>query len=265
MSKYVLIAAVAASVSIAGAPSTAAQARPAQATWWTPRPGVGWQLQYSGPIDLRVPARVFNLDLFETPAATIARLHRQGRRVICYFSAGSHESWRPDATSYPEAVLGSPLDEWPGERWVDVRRLDVLLPILEARLELAVSKRCDAVDPDNVDGYANASGFPLSPANQLAFNRALARAAHERGLAVGLKNDLDQIEDLVDEFDFAVNEQCFEFEECDRLRPFVERGKPVYGIEYRLAAKRFCPAARREGFDFLRKRLALDAWRVSCR
>lgn len=41
-----------------------------------------------------------------------------------------------------------------------------------------------------------------------AFNRMIARLAHERSLAVGLKNDVDQVEELVEDLDFAVNESC---------------------------------------------------------
>ena len=52
------------------------------------------------------------------------------------------------------------------------------------------------------------------------------------GLAVGLKNDLAQIPQLVDDFDFAVNEQCFEFSECEELAPFIAANKPVLHAEY---------------------------------
>ena len=103
---------------------------------------------------------------------------------------------------------------------------------MEARLDLAAEKGCDGVEPDNVDGYANDSGFPLSGNDQLAYNRFLASAAHERGLLIGLKNDLDQISELVAEFDFAVNEECYEYDECERLTPFIEAGKPVLHAEY---------------------------------
>jgi hypothetical protein len=42
-----------------------------------------WQWQLQGRADLSVPACFFDLDGFETPAATVAALHRSGRVAIC--------------------------------------------------------------------------------------------------------------------------------------------------------------------------------------
>lgn len=80
---------------------------------------------------------------------------------------------------------------------------------MTSRMKLAVQKGCDAVDPDNMDGYTNDNGFKLTAAQQLKYNKFIADLAHKHNLAVGLKNDLNQIKDLVSSFDFAVNEQCF--------------------------------------------------------
>jgi hypothetical protein len=232
---------------------------------WQPAPGLKWQIQYTGTINTFLSVDVYNLDLFETSAAVIAALQAKGKRVICYLSAGSHENWRPDSRAFPASVLGRTLDGWSGERWLDIRQVDVLIPIMRARMEQAAQKGCDGVDPDNVDGYSNNTGFALSYNDQLAYNIALAEAAHELGLAIGLKNDLDQIKDLVNYFDFAVNEECFQYAECNTLKPFVDAGKAVFGIEYNLANSSFCPQANRMNFDFLKKNLSLDAWRESCR
>ncbi|NWF65308.1 MAG: endo alpha-1,4 polygalactosaminidase [Chloroflexi bacterium] len=48
------------------------------------------------------------------------------------------------------------------------------------------------------------------------------------GLSIGLKNDLHQIKDLLPYFDWIVNEECFSFDECDLLLPFVKAVKPVF-------------------------------------
>ena len=255
-----LAATLLAAVAVAAAGQTAAAA-PAR---WQPRPGLSWQLQLSGRLDRSVAADVVEVDGLDTTAATVAGLHADGRRAVCYVDAGSWERWRADAQRFPAAVLGRPLDGWPNERWLDIRRLDVLLPLLRARIADCAGKGFDGIDFDNVDGYTNRTGFPLRAADQLRFNRALAAAAHRHGLAVGLKNDLDQVPQLVASFDFAVNEQCFAFDECAKLLPFVARGKPVVVIEYATATALFCPAAVELGFDALRKRLSLDAWRQAC-
>jgi hypothetical protein len=241
-----------------------AENKRAAAAWWVPPASTSWQWQLTGRIDLSVDVAMYDLDLDDTPASTVAALHARGRRVICYISAGTWEEWRPDAARFPSAVLGAGVDGWPDERWLDIRRIDLLAPIMEARLDLCRQKGFDGVEPDNVDGYANRPGFPLTGADQLRYNRWFAEAAHARGLSVGLKNDLDQVKALVDAFDFAINEQCFEYRECDMLEPFTAAGKAVFHVEYKLATSAFCNEAIALRFNSMRKRLALDAFREAC-
>lgn len=231
---------------------------------WNPPRATSWQWQLTGTLDLNVNAAMFDVDLFDTPASTVAALHARGRRAICYLSAGTWENWRPDAARFPSEVLGNVVSGWPDERWLDIRRIDVLAPIMEARLDQCREKGFDGVEPDNVDGYANPSGFPLRPADQIRYNRWLAEAAHARGLSVGLKNDLDQIPQLVDVFDWALAEQCFEYDECERLQPFVAAGKAVFVVEYKIAPAVFCPLASKMGFNAMRKNLSLNAFREAC-
>jgi hypothetical protein len=233
--------------------------------YWKPVPGTSWQIQLSGNLDLSLDVQMYDVDLFDTPDKIIDQLHSLGRRVVCYFSAGSWEDWRSDADQFPEEVLGNDLSGWPGEKWLDIRRLDVLGPIMAARLDTAEQKGCDGVDPDNVDGFVNDSGFPLTSDDQLTYNFWIAKQAHDRGLAVGLKNDLDQIVTLVTYFDWVLNEQCFQYNECDMLLPFVQMGKPVFGIEYQGDPADFCPQVNAQNYDFLKKHLNLDEWRIACR
>jgi len=192
-------------------------------------------------------------------------LHKKDRVVICYLSAGSWEEYRSDAENFPESVLGKPLDGWPDERWLDIREIDILAPLLRSRMDLAVAKGCDGIEPDNVDGYSNDSGFPLTSADQLRFNRWLSDEAHRRGLSIGLKNDLDQVNELVDDFDWALNEQCFFYNACELLYPFIVKGKAVFGVEYDLAQNQFCNKANAMNFDWLKKKLSLDNWLQACR
>jgi hypothetical protein len=232
---------------------------------WAAKPGTTWQWQLTGTIDPSFDVKMYDVDLFGTPQATIDGMHAAGRIVICYLSAGSREDWRPDAAMFPAEAFGKGLDGWPGERWLDTRS-EAVRAIMKARLDRAVAKRCDGVEPDNVDGYSTDTGFPLTAATQLDYNRFLAREAHARRLSVGLKNDLDQVEALLGEFDWALNEQCLEFDECDRLVPFIKAGKAVFHVEYGTEAKAqtVCPKTKPLGFSTLIKNLNLDAWRVAC-
>ena len=198
---------------------------PPTAQWYRPTVTTTWQWQLLGTTNTAYDVDLYDIDLFDSSETLIASLQTAGRRVICYFSAGSFEDFRPDAASFPSQVLGNPLDDFPDERWLDIRSPSVLT-IMEARLDMAVDKGCDGVEPDNMDGFANNSGFSLTSADQLTFNRNIATEAHERGLSVGLKNDLDQISDLISFFDFQVNEQCHEFAECAELDAFITAGKP---------------------------------------
>jgi hypothetical protein len=232
---------------------------------WRPAKGLSWQWQLDGQaIDTSVDADVYDVDLFETPPETVRRLHDQGRKVICYFSAGSWEPYRPDAGDYPESVKGGAVDGWPDERWLDIRQLDVLRPLIAARLDLCVAKGADGAEPDWMDSYVQDTGWDITAADQLAFNRMIADLAHERGLAIGLKNDLDQVAELADVFDFAVVEQCAEYGECEKLLPFLDRNKAVFHAEYDLPTSAFCAESRRLGISSIRKRLELDPWRETC-
>jgi len=147
---------------------------------------------------------------------------------------------------------------------VDIRQTDILGPIMTARLDLCKQKGFDGVEPDNVDGYANNSGFPLTYNDQIKYNKFLAEEAHKRGLCVGLKNDLDQVNDLLPYFDWALNEQCFQYKECDKLVPFISAGKLVFQVEYKLKPAQFCPAANNMNFNSMKKHLKLDAWQMPC-
>lgn len=231
-------------------------------------PGTTWQWQLSGlPIDTSFDVQVYDIDLFETSDAEIATLHADGRTVICYFSAGSFETFRPDAADFPEPVKGSPLDPpFQDELWLDIRA-PAVRQIMQARLDLAAQRGCDGVEPDNVDGYSNDNGFGLTAADQLDFNRFIAAEAHARGLSVGLKNDLDQLADLVADFDWALNEECFTYDECALYADtFIAAGKAVLHAEYVDASQlgAVCAVTQPIGLSTLIKRIELDAYRLPC-
>ena len=220
-------------------------------------PGTTWYWQLQGAINLNVNAQAYDIDLFDVPATTYAQLKASGKKVICYFSAGSYENWRSDASRFPAASLGNPLDGWPGERWIDIRNATVR-EIMAARLDLAKSKGCDGVEPDNVDGYSNNNGLGLTMQDQINYLRYLADAAHARGLTIALKNSTDLVPSLVDKFDFAVVEECFRYNECKAYSPFIAQGKAVLNAEYSAYSSSICTQAKSLGFSTVFFNLALD-------
>jgi hypothetical protein len=230
---------------------------------WAPRQHTAWQWQLTTPVDLSVSAQMFDIDLFDNSASVVAALHHRGRKVICYLDAGTYENFRPDRGAFGRSLLGKP-NGWPGERWLDIRQLGALEPIMRKRLALCANKGFDGVEADNVDGYANDTGFPITSAQQLAYNRWLARTAHDLGLSIALKNDLGQVRALEPDFDFALDEQCFQYAECSALRPFLAAHKAVFEVEYNLAPSRFCPRANAAGMMAMRKTLSLDRTRTTC-
>ena len=230
-----------------------------------------WHWQLTGELNTSYEVNVYDIDLFDTSTETIQAIKSGGSNVICYFSAGSWEDWREDANQFPESVIGESLANWEGERWLDIRSEQVRAQHIK-RLDIAKDKGCDAVEPDNVDGYLHNTGFNLTQEDLLDFNRFLSTEAHRRGLAIGLKNGLSLTSELVDHFDFAVNEQCFHFSECHYLQPFIDAGKAVFNAEYHsqyiedsTARQQLCQESINLQFSTLIMNIELnDSIRFSC-
>ncbi|MCU7834316.1 MAG: endo alpha-1,4 polygalactosaminidase [gamma proteobacterium symbiont of Taylorina sp.] len=239
--------------------------------WYRPEVSVSWQWHLNGVVNTDYQVKIYDIDLFESSPLLINQLKASGSKVICYFSAGSYENYRTDKDKFIPSELGNIMDGWPDEQWLDIRSENVV-EIMLSRLDLAVQKGCDGVEPDNMDAYTNNSGFDLNANDQLAFNKLIANESHNRGLSVGLKNDLNQISELVDFFDFSVNEQCYEYDECNTLVPFINKGKPVLNAEYldeyindSNAREDLCQIANKQQFSTLILPLDLDdSFRYSC-
>ena len=255
-----------ASASLAPAPASAAvdsACRSVDATHagrWAPGPTTAaWQWQLQGKVETDVPACVDEVDGFETSKATVAKLHSNGVKVICYLDVASWEEYRPDAGKFPKSSLGDVYEGWEEERWLDIAHFRKFAPIMEKRIAMCAEKGFDGVEPDNIAGWENKTGFPLTRADQRRYNLWIARQVHKAGMAVALKNDPRQAKELVGHFDFAVVEECFQYEECDLFKPFIEAGKAVFEAEYELPPEKFCAQAKELGFSAIRKGLELFA------
>ncbi|MEO6122963.1 MAG: endo alpha-1,4 polygalactosaminidase [Ilumatobacteraceae bacterium] len=252
-------------------------------SWWRPPLTAHWQWLLSDALDLDDPGQmgtdrrtadgrrafaptIYDIDGFANPASTIDTLHRSDLRTICYIETGGWEDYRPDALEYPAQDLGKPVDGYPDERYVDIRSPEVLRIVLN-RVQMCADKGFDAVEPDLDDTYAQDTGFPLSMADSVAFNSAVADRAHRLGMAIGLKNgdDPEFVSAMEPVVDFALVEQCFEYGTCDAFAIFVDVGKPVFAVEYELQPDEFCNSADALGFNAVLHDVKLNGGGTPCR
>jgi hypothetical protein len=230
-----------------------------------PEPLATWQIQLTGTLDTTVDARVYTVDI-DTPASTIRTLHSAGRIVICYFSGGTMESFRDDASRFPTSALGMPLSNYPNERWVDVRDATVR-SIMQDRVAKAARVDCDGVHPSGLSAFAATTGFDLTRADQVSYNRLLSAAARTLGLSIGLVDgDSALSQELIADFDWTVVWGCIA-NNCPTALPFTNARKAAFLIEYgdQSRTSDVCPKAKDLGLSAIIKRNSdLDSFRVAC-
>jgi hypothetical protein len=125
--------------------------------------------------------------------------------------------------------------DWPGEYFLDTRtdaNRQAIATILNGWIDTCKSKGFNAIEPDNLDTFTRSNGL-LTAANNLALAKLFTDHAHSVGLAVAQKNtgeELGSSGKSTAGFDFAVAEECQEFEECDSYTDVY--GNNVIEIEY---------------------------------
>lgn len=288
-----------------------ASAASAQSTWWQPTADKPLALHWvlNGPLDVSDPLQmglvdfngqplpepdVYDIDGEFNSANTVAYLHSRGKKVICYFDAGVYETYRDDAYKFQQItprIWGNKDEGWDNSYWLDIRRIDELEPIMKARMKMCKDKGFDAIEPDEIDGWENDNGFAdveynghkgITYQDQLAYNRALARWAHEIGMSIGQKGDIIQTRDLVAHFDWTLNEECFQYFECTKvydpttdkeypgLQLYTQANKAVFIAEYKnFGATRWtniCATSKNRRFNTTRFKLGLpnNGGRLPC-
>lgn len=153
---------------------------------WQPEVGASWQIILLKPINDDVKNNIipdvdiFDLDLYDNDASTFTALQKLGKKVICYFSAGSWEDWRDDEGDFDKADIGKELDGWPGEKWLNISSPNVR-GIMKKRIEMASKKGCNAIDPDNVDGFVSS---PRSLEELFLLSQVVLTILHSKTITV---------------------------------------------------------------------------------
>jgi hypothetical protein len=229
--------------------------------------GVTWDWQLSDPFDLAREVQVMDLDAENHTAGEIAALKARSVTLICYVSVGTAENYRADYGDFPDGVMGKVYGDWPDERFLDIRQMDVLLPIMKARFQRCADMGFDAIEPDNQDVWTNESGFPVTEGDTVAYLKALAKLAHGMGLEIGQKNVPELTEKLVGTLDFVITEDCFAQGWCDQVLAYTKAGKPVYVAEYTDQIVDFpaaCAWGAANGASVILKDRELTSFRKSC-
>ena len=243
----------------------------ANGTWWKPEAGVtfDWLLANPDP-NASFSSDVVDVDAFETPVETIAALHAQGKKVIGYVSVGTLENTRPDGNLLPSEVVGKVYPEWPDEKWVDIRQINKIKPWLLSRFKMIANKKFDAIEPDNLDGYSNNSGFNLTMPDEKKFLDSIITYAHLYGLGIGQKNLPEFSTEFCEKFDWALTEDAYNQGWAKDMMPYINKKKPVFIVEYtdmmsqQVFDSTVCPDSKTSKYSAILKNRNLDKWSHVC-
>jgi hypothetical protein len=267
----------------------------AQITWWQPTgAALEWQWEIDHPLSFssvrdmgtgltafngtKAPATnpvVYDIDGFDNPDTTVAKLHTMGKHVVCYIEVGAAESYRSDYSQFPPAVLGKTMQGYSQERYIDIRSPTVVT-IIEARISMCAQKGFDAIEPDIDESYGNdlggsdGTGFKLTKSDEETYMMTLTAYAHGLGIAMWGKNPDDTgdsyAQDMVDTFDAILTEQCNQYDTCSALSGYTAKGKLVFNAEYSLSLGSFCSKDNAKvGWSGVKFPVALTGRRQPCR
>lgn len=228
-------------------------------------------------------------------AGIIAQLKAQGKKVICYMDTGAFETYEPDAVLFPgkygtnnanrEMAYSGPTEyaTWDvlgglssasdgsvfaGEYWMDLRQSawPAILPIIQARFDLAKKIGCDGVEGDQNNVYGNDSSFNVTEVVSLRWYQEMYYQLHTRGLTAISKNGIEltaqQVTDPTNISycapglcipDGILNEECHQYSECSNLDVASSKGIWVGQVEYRGTSASACPDARTKGRMTMKK------------
>eukprot|EP00903_Cladosiphon_okamuranus_P017306 g15946.t1 len=225
---------------------------------WTPTVGQTWNYHLNAadmlPEEVMPEVDVYVIDMDGGHVeATIETLRTAGKYVVCYISIGTFENWRTDwglddddpTNDFPAEAIGEPLSDWEGERYLDSTFIKedenepAVYEIMRGRVAKAKALGCHGIEPDNMAvGYLENTGVNVDRAASRLYADWFRDLVQTEGMRVGMKNlvwdDDAELPDLAAKFDFGVNEQCSQYDECNLPREwFIDAGKPVFHVEYR--------------------------------
>jgi len=199
-----------------------------------------WQIGRTTPLQRtgRNAVDIYDIDGFLTTRAQVTAIKTGWQastlthpRTVCYLDL-AWEDYRPDATlggAFPATVLGNIYFGFPEERWVDLRQLDALKPMLRERVGMCARKGFDAVELDDIDSFdpPSTTGFHLTPGDVQNFLGYAFNLIHRAGMTALWKNSPYLSWWGRQYADGAVVEECYLNHACFAAQ---FRGSRQYGI-----------------------------------
>jgi len=163
-----------------------------------------WQIGRVTPLQRtgRNAVDIYDIDGFLTTRAEVTAIKTTWQastlrhpRTVCYIDL-AWEDYRPDASPtaqggyFPAATLGEVYYGYPEERWVDLRQLESLKPMLRERIGMCARKGFDAVELDDIDSFdpPSTTGFHLTPGDAENFLAYAFNEIHSYGMTGLWKN-----------------------------------------------------------------------------
>jgi hypothetical protein len=163
-----------------------------------------WQIGRVTPLQRtgRHAVDIYDVDGFLTTRAEVHAIQARWQastlahpKTVCYLDL-AWEDYRPDASTaprgayFPAAALGTVYFGYPEQRWVDLRQLDALKPMLRERISMCARKGFDAVELDDMDSFdpPSTTGFQLTPGDVQNFLAYAFNEIHRYGLTGLWKN-----------------------------------------------------------------------------
>lgn len=243
-----------------------------QIAFAAPLPSAVWDWQLSEAIVVPENIKVFGADPDNVTNKQILALNAQGIYTICYVSVGTLENWRSDVNMFYDknifkrSVVGKRYGDWPDEFFLDIRNPNLLFIMQKRFLDCAL-KGFQAIEPDNMDVYQNASGFDITATQSINYIKQLISAAHAVNLEIGQKNVPELTDQLVGMMDFVITESCFQDNWCEDVLPYIAAGKPVFDAEYddrEIDFKAACAFAKKHKISMILKDRELTKQYKAC-
>jgi len=186
-----------------------------------------WQIGLTTPLQRTGPSAVdiYDIDGFLTTKAQVTAIKTTWQaatlahpKTVCYLDL-AWEDYRPDGTpgqAFPAATLGNVYFGYPEERWVDLRQLDALKPMLRERIGMCARKGFDSVELDDIDSFdpPSTTGFHLTPGDLQNFLAYAFNLIHADGMT-GLWKNSPLLSWWGRQYaDGAVVEECYSNQQC---------------------------------------------------